>query len=70
VLPAHPDLRHRIPKLAAVSARFKHLILLSDGFPQDNDYGADRRTHTYGIEDTAVALREVSMAQASVPRSR
>ena len=55
-------LRHMIPKLAAVNARAKHLILLSDGFPQDHDYGADRRTHTYGIEDTAVALREVSAA--------
>jgi nitric oxide reductase NorD protein len=43
-------LRHMIPKFAAISARSKHLILLSDGFPQDHDYGAERRTHTYGIE--------------------
>ena len=55
-------LRHMIPKFSAVNARSKHLMLLSDGFPQDHDYGTDRRTHTYGIEDTAVALREVSAA--------
>jgi nitric oxide reductase NorD protein len=51
-------LRHAITKLAAVGARSKHIILLSDGFPQDMDYGEDRRSHAYGIRDTAVALRE------------
>lgn len=38
------------------------MLLLSDGYPQDLDYGADPRTHSYGIEDTAVALRELSAA--------
>ncbi len=55
-------LRHAITKLATVSARSKHLILLSDGFPQDMDYGDDRRSHAYGIRDTAVALREAEAA--------
>jgi hypothetical protein len=54
--------RHAIAKLAAVASPAKHLLLLSDGFPQDLDYGEDRRTHTYGIRDTAVALREAETA--------
>jgi hypothetical protein len=58
-------LRHTIRKLARAHARSRHLILLSDGFPQDHEYGPDRRSHTYGIEDTAVALREVAAAGAT-----
>lgn len=55
-------LRHGVEKLAAVSSRSKHLFLLSDGFPQDYDYGQDRRSNVYGIRDTAVALREAESA--------
>jgi nitric oxide reductase NorD protein len=55
-------LRHAARKMAAVAARAKHLMLLSDGFPQDDDYGEDRRSHLYGIRDTAVALREADAA--------
>ncbi len=55
-------LRHAIEKLGAVTARVKHLFLLSDGFPQDYDYGQDRRSNVYGIRDTAVALREAEAA--------
>jgi nitric oxide reductase NorD protein len=44
--------------MAPLGSRSKHLILLSDGFPQDHDYGDDRRSHVYGIRDTAAALRE------------
>ena len=55
-------LRHATGKLAAVGARAKHLMLLSDGFPQDDDYGEDRRSHVYGIRDTAAALREADVA--------
>jgi nitric oxide reductase NorD protein len=58
-------LRHAITKLSRAHARARHLILLSDGFPQDHEYGPDRRSHTYGIEDTAVALREVTAAGAT-----
>ncbi len=55
-------LRHAVEKLSAVTSRIKHLFLLSDGFPQDYDYGQDRRSNTYGIRDTAVALREAETA--------
>ena len=55
-------LRHAIEKMGAVGARVKHLMLLSDGCPQDDDYGEDRRSHVYGIRDTAVALREADAA--------
>jgi len=52
-------LRHAGRKLSAVSARARHLLLLSDGFPQDYDYGEDRRSNVYGIRDTTVALQEL-----------
>ena len=52
-------LRHAGEKLARTSARSRHLILLSDGFPQDFDYGDDRRSNAYGIRDTLQALREL-----------
>jgi hypothetical protein len=55
-------LRHAVEKLAAVSSRSRHIILLSDGFPQDFDYGQDRRSNVYGLRDTAVALREAENA--------
>lgn len=52
-------LRHAAGKLARVNARARHLILLSDGFPQDYDYGDDRTSNVYGIRDTMVALQEL-----------
>jgi nitric oxide reductase NorD protein len=55
-------LRHAASKIAKVSARARHLILLSDGFPQDYDYGDDRTSNVYGIRDTTVALRELEFA--------
>lgn len=55
-------LRHSIEKMAAVSARSRHIIMLSDGFPQDFDYGQDRRSNVYGLRDTTVALREAEAA--------
>jgi hypothetical protein len=51
-------LRHAVDKMSAVASASKHLILLSDGFPQDFDYGQDRRSNVYGIRDTTAALRE------------
>ncbi|MEO2168045.1 MAG: VWA domain-containing protein [bacterium] len=60
-----PAIRHAIRRLAAVSSRSKHLILLSDGFPQDFDYGSDRRSNLYGLRDTAQALREAEKAGIS-----
>jgi hypothetical protein len=55
-------LRHAVEKMAAVTARSRHLILLSDGFPQDFDYGQDRRSNVYGLRDTSAALRECETA--------
>ena len=55
-------LRHAIGKMRDVRAPNRYLMLISDGFPQDLDYGDDRRSHAYGIGDTAVALREVESA--------
>jgi hypothetical protein len=53
-----PPIRHAIQKLHRRPARLKTLIVLSDGYPQDFDYGKDRRGKDYGIQDTKVALQE------------
>jgi nitric oxide reductase NorD protein len=50
--------RHATRKMKDVSCRAKLLILLSDGYPEDADYGRDRHTPTYGLRDTMMALRE------------
>jgi len=55
-------IRHVREKFKDVSSRAKHMILLSDGFPQDFDYGHDRRSNAYGIQDTMVALKELELA--------
>ncbi len=55
-------LRHARTKMTNVTARSKHVFLLSDGFPQDFDYGSDRRSNTYGIQDTMMALQECQAA--------
>ena len=34
------------------------LLILSDGYPQDFDYGSDRASRVCGIRDAMVALRE------------
>ena len=57
-----PAIRHSLEKLKDIACRVKLLVLLSDGFPQDMDYGADRRSATYGIQDTMMALREADQA--------
>ena len=55
-------IRHVREKFKDVNQRSKHMILLSDGFPQDFDYGHDRRSNAYGIQDTMVALKELELA--------
>jgi nitric oxide reductase activation protein len=52
-------LRHCRAKLGKEDARRKNLFLISDGFPQDQDYGHDRTSHEYGVQDTAQALAEL-----------
>ena len=51
-------LRHAVEKMKDLSCRVKLLVLLSDGFPQDVDYGSDRRSITHGLRDTMIALKE------------
>ena len=53
-----PAIRHTLQKLVATGSRLKVLILLSDGYPQDYDYGPDRSSRDYGLHDTMVALQE------------
>ena len=53
-----PAIRHAVHKFASQEARVKLLLLLSDGYPQDFDYGKDRKSKAYGIQDTAMALHE------------
>jgi nitric oxide reductase NorD protein len=55
-------IRHALVKLLREPARMKVLIIVSDGYPQDHDYGPDRTDDSYGIEDTACALREAERA--------
>ena len=53
-----PAIRHTSQKLMASGHALRVLIVLSDGFPQDCDYGPERGNHDYGVADTAKALRE------------
>ncbi len=53
-----PAIRHALEKLAGTGCRLKVLILLSDGYPQDFDYGPDRSSRDYGLHDTTAALQE------------
>jgi len=55
-------IRHTIRKLERQDARRKVMLLISDGYPQDIDYGPDRDDRQYGIADTAQALREAELA--------
>jgi nitric oxide reductase activation protein len=57
-----PAIRHSTAKLARTGSALKVLIMLSDGFPQDCDYGPDRSDHEYGVADTARALEEAAHA--------
>ena len=53
-----PAIRHATEKLRNVDAEHRLLILLSDGFPQDLDYGEDRKSKEYALNDTMMALIE------------
>lgn len=57
-----PAIRHAVAKLAVQPTRLKVLIVVSDGYPQDKDYGPDPRDDEYGIQDTARALLEAGHA--------
>lgn len=53
-----PAIRHAAMQLCQTEARIKALIIISDGYPQDHDYGQDRNDRQYGIHDTMKALTE------------
>jgi nitric oxide reductase activation protein len=53
-----PAIRHSVQKLMQSGHAMKVLVVISDGFPQDCDYGPDRGNHDYGVEDTAKAITE------------
>jgi nitric oxide reductase NorD protein len=50
--------RHAIRRLKGVSSRSRLLVVLSDGYPEDEDYGKPVIPPMYGLRDTLVALRE------------
>jgi nitric oxide reductase activation protein len=50
--------RHATRRLREVSCRAKFLVLLSDGHPEDADYGPGGHAPMYGVRDTMMALRE------------
>ena len=53
-----PAIRHAVRKLNDSGNALKVLLIISDGFPQDCDYGPVRGDHEYGLHDTAKALAE------------
>lgn len=50
--------RHAHRLLDREQSPLKLMLLLSDGYPQDFDYGEDRADREYGLRDTAQSLRE------------
>jgi nitric oxide reductase NorD protein len=58
-------IRHGVARLMHERARNKLLIIVSDGYPQDTDYGPDPRDVRYGLHDTARALQEAEHAGLS-----
>ena len=53
-----PAIRHAAAKLRRHGAAMRVLMIVSDGFPQDCDYGPRRGDHEYGLCDTAKAIEE------------
>ncbi len=51
-------IRHAVDKLKDLDADQRLLIILSDGYPQDHDYGEDRSSEEYGLHDTMMAMLE------------
>ncbi|MFC1977699.1 nitric oxide reductase activation protein NorD [Chloroflexota bacterium] len=53
-----PAIRHAISKLETSDAKNKILFLVSDGYPQDRDYGQDSDDKEYALRDTEMAFVE------------
>lgn len=50
--------RHATRRLKGVSSRTRLLVVLSDGYPEDEEYGKPVVPPMYGLRDTLTALRE------------
>src|SRR4030042_1770821 len=50
-----PAIRHAVEKISGRESKIKNLILISDGYPQDYDYGEDRGEKEYALKDTLMA---------------
>ena len=55
-------IRHAITRLEREASATRVLIVITDGYPQDTDYGPDPAGFEYGVHDTAQALREAKRA--------
>lgn len=53
-------IRHAVEKMAGRESKVKNIILISDGYPQDYDYGEDRAGREYALQDTRTALDEAA----------
>ena len=53
-----PAIRHSAHKILKHTTARRLLIVISDGYPQDREYGPAKEDVEYGIQDTAKALRE------------
>ena len=59
-------IRHAVGKLRHEPAHTRLLIVLTDGYPQDSDYGPDPKDIDYGLRDTAQAMHEAERAGIAV----
>jgi nitric oxide reductase NorD protein len=59
-------IRHAVVKLRREPAHTRLLIVLTDGYPQDSDYGPDPKDIDYGLRDTAQAMHEAERAGIAV----
>ncbi len=57
-----PAIRHASSRLKESDSDHQLLIMLSDGYPQDMNYGEDRTSQTYALHDTMMALIESKRA--------
>jgi nitric oxide reductase activation protein len=53
-----PVIRHATSKLRTCETKTKILILVSDGYPQDVDYGQGENDREYALQDTKMAFIE------------
>ena len=55
-------IRFAVSQLLPQPAHTRVLVVVTDGYPQDRDYGPDPNDRRYGMHDTAQALREAARA--------